>query len=115
LVYDHVARAVASAPHSPERRDVDEHSHRARPAGGRELEPADVDPAPVVGRDHPGGVGELGRQVHRAPEVAAGAERDHREARLRCDRLALVIEEPVDDLVDRPVAADRDHALRPAA
>ena len=50
------------------------------------------------------------RDAHRAAEVAAGAERDQREARVRRDGDAA-LEEPVDDLVDRAVAADRDDPL----
>jgi hypothetical protein len=70
------------------------------------LDAADVDRADTVARRHAHGVVEAGGDPVAADEVHPGPERDSRE-----HRPALALHQPVHDLVQRPVAADRDDQL----
>ena len=135
FLYDHVARAVASTNDSrpsflpdlvdqpiddarhAERRDVREHPQRLRAVvARRQLEPPDVDLASVIRArsPRPHRRARVGMFIVRrkSPPVPNGIS-----AKLASGLIAraLLVEEAVDDLVDRAVAADRDDPLGAAA
>jgi len=107
----------AGAVHGPvdrsrkaEARDVVEIARRLLAIVGNEGQAADVDLARRALRDAGNALVEIGGKAEGLAEIAAGAGVEDGEMRIGIDKLVL-LEKAVHHLVDRAVAADRDHKL----
>src|SRR5216683_7841059 len=88
-------------------RNVDEVPHARTTIGRTERDAAGIQSPRDSGLDDLNRRPRVQRDLEGSPEVAAGAERNHRQATRRGDGRA-VVEEAVDDLVESAVATDRD-------
>jgi hypothetical protein len=83
-----------------------------RPVATGQRQVADIDGAGAARGQDAGGLARVARQQDGLAEVAAGAERQDRHRRGRGAR-AVAVEEAVDHLVGRAVAAHRHHGVDP--